>query len=311
MNIFEKLKNSRGFIPFFVLGDPTFEESLALIKIAIQAGADALELGLAFSDPIADGPIIQRASERALKHMNFERALDLIKKIREYSPIPMNLLTYANPLYRQGYESAVKKLKAAGMDGILVADIPMEEVAELQDILIQQDLKQTFLIAPNTPLERASDIHQQSTAFSYIINRLGITGMSSGVPDGTLELLKYLKHNLSATTISVGAAPPWAPVDGLPQENSLCTILKDGRPRGGRPYRDRATLENNYPQRNTPLVVGFGIHTPEQANALYSAGADAIIVGSKICQFIEELPDEKSRAQAIKNYITDFKKNTL
>ncbi len=256
MNPFQVLKNSRGLIPFFVLGDPDFDNSLEVICAAIDAGADALELGLAFSDPIADGPIIQRASARALASgMTFARALELIAKIRSYSKIPMNLLTYANPLYRHGFVQAFSALKAAGMDGILIADLAGQDDA-IAEALAASGLQQSFLVAPNTPDARALVLHQRSSAFTYLVNRLGTTGMSEGVPELTLEHLKKL------TAVNM----------------------------------------------NTPIAVGFGIHTAEQAHTLFDAGADAIIVGSKLCQIIEDNPDQAQRVAAIKNYIQTMKR---
>ncbi len=256
MNPFQVLKNSRGLIPFFVLGDPDFDSSFAVICAAIDAGADALELGLAFSDPIADGPIIQRASARALaSNMTFARALALIAKIRAYSKIPMNLLTYANPLYRQGFTEAFQALKAAGMDGILIADLANQDEA-ITTALVASGLKQSFLVAPNTEDVRALSLHQSSSAFTYLVNRLGTTGMSEGVPESTLLHLKKL------TALNL----------------------------------------------QTPIAVGFGIHTAEQASTLFDAGADAIIVGSKLCQIIEDHSDQALRIAAIKNYIQTMKR---
>jgi tryptophan synthase alpha chain len=267
-NPFYSLKNSKGFIPFFVLGDPSFEESLALIKAAIDAGADTLELGFPFSDPIADGPIIQRANERAVKHMNFKRVLELISAIRAYSNIPMNLLTYANPLYRHGYEKALIELKEAGLDGLLVADVPFDE-DEMEKFPLHPPLikggihsvrsmiRESFLIAPNTPLERAQKIHQNTTAFTYLVNQLGTTGLRDGVSAEIMVLLGHLTH----------VAP------------------------------------------ETPKVIGFGIHTPAQAKQLFSAGADAIIVGSKIVQFIETESNQADRLSAIQHYIKAFKRD--
>ena len=255
-NPFQVLKNSRGLIPFFVLGDPDFDSSFGVICAAIDAGADALELGLAFSDPIADGPIIQRASARALaSNMTFARALELIAKIRAYSKIPMNLLTYANPLYRHGFAQAFKTLKAAGMDGILIADLADQDDS-IAEALAAGDLKQSFLVAPNTKDVRALLLHQGSSAFTYLVNRLGTTGMSEGVPQLTLEHLQKL------TAINL----------------------------------------------KTPIAVGFGIHTADQARTLFDAGADAIIVGSKLCQIIEDHPDQLLRIAAIKNYIQTMKR---
>lgn len=256
MNPFALLKQSQGLIPFFVLGDPDIETSFAIIKTAIDAGANALELGLPFSDPVADGPVIQRATARALSAgMNFNRALILLARIRSVSNIPINILTYANPLYQQGYDISIPALKNAGADGILVADMAFEATVSFSQILEKYHLTQSFLIGPNTAFERACHIHARATAFTYLVNRLGTTGLSEGVPETTLSLLQRL-HQLNS---------------------------------------------------DVPIAVGFGIHTPEQAKTLFANGADAVIIGSKMCQLIEENTNLMHCCAAIRNYIVDFK----
>src|SRR3990167_6966263 len=146
MNPFNILNQSRGFIPFFVLGDPTPQGSFNFIKAAIDAGSNALELGLPFSDPIADGPIIQKASERALSHgAHFQDSLLLLEKIKDYSKMPITILTYCNPLYRRGYKEAFSNLKTAGADAVLIADVPLEETDEISPHIEKAGLKQSFL----------------------------------------------------------------------------------------------------------------------------------------------------------------------
>lgn len=256
MNPFNILNQSRGFIPFFVLGDPTPEASLNFIKAAIDAGSNALELGLPFSDPIADGPIIQKASKRALSHgAHFQDSLLLLEKIKTYANTPITILSYCNPLYRRGFKQAFSELKMAGVDAVLIADVPLEETDEISSHIEKAGLKQSFLIAPNTPDDRAKLIHARTTGFTYLLNRAGTTGMTEGIPAKTLAHLALLKQ----------------------------------------------------PNNTTPIGVGFGIHTPDQAKQLWDAGADAIIVGSKLCHLIETLPDEAICQQAIYDYIKQMK----
>ena len=259
MNRFSSLKGRRALIPFFMLGDPNLEASFALIKVAIDAGADALELGIPFSDPLADGPIIQRAAERALQHTKYKEVLQLLAKIRAYTDIPIGVLTYCNPLWHRGMAHAVAEISAAGVDAILIADLSWENAEEYKMIFAMHHLGQIFLLAPNTDAARANLIHQSSTGFTYVVNVMGTTGLREGVPPFTLARLKQLK-SLAA---------------------------------------------------EAPLVVGFGIQNAEQVRALWDAGADGVIIGSKFIQIIEKYLDEPMAAAVeIKALIKSCKAET-
>lgn len=199
MNRFFKLKGKRALMPFLMLGDPNFEDSLALIQTAIAAGVDALELGIPFSDPLADGPIIQASSERALQNgMSFKRALELIAKVRALTDIPIAILTYTNLIYRQGFENGLRDLHKAGVDALLLADLPLLEALKMQEDYAAHQMGQVFLIAQNTNLERAKGIHQGSSGFTYLVNAMGTTGLREGIPSQTLERLAILKQNSDA-----------------------------------------------------------------------------------------------------------------
>ena len=194
MNRFFKLKGKRTLMPFLMLGDPDFNQSLVIIESALEAGVDALELGIPFSDPLADGPIIQASAERALAAgMQFERCLELLSIIRSKTNIPIAILTYTNLVFHRGFDHAFHDLHAAGVDALLLADLSFDESQKIKPLYEKNQLGQIFLIAQNTDLERAQMIHQHSTGFTYLINSMGTTGMREGIPPETLTRLDILK----------------------------------------------------------------------------------------------------------------------
>ncbi len=195
MNRFFTLKGQKVLMPFLMLGDPSFEDSLKIIQSAIDAGVKALELGIPFSDPLADGPIIQASAERALSAgMNFQRCLTLFAKIRRMTDIPIAILTYTNLLYHRGFDKGLKELHQAGVDALLLADLSLDEALKLKPSYEKNQMGQVFLIAQNTDLPRAKMIHAQSSGFTYLINSMGTTGMKAGTPQETLDRLSLLKQ---------------------------------------------------------------------------------------------------------------------
>ena len=207
MNRFQKLfsdKNKKVFVPFFMLGDPSVEFSFLCIQAALESGAHALELGIPFSDPVADGPVIETASRKAVAAgVDFQQCLALIKRIREISDVPIGLLVYYNLLFRQTQTTLYERLKKAGVDGVLVVDLPMEESQSHERALAQQDIGCIQLIAPNTPLERAQVLLEKSTAFSYVISRYGATGVSNEIAGGSYDRIAQLRL-LSDAPLVVG-----------------------------------------------------------------------------------------------------------
>ncbi|WP_119343290.1 tryptophan synthase subunit alpha [Facilibium subflavum] len=196
MNRFEKLfaqKNKKIFVPFFTLGDPDFDQSFFLIKSAIDAGADALELGFAFSDPIADGPTNQRSMQRALKSgMSFDRSIALLQKIRQYNKtIPIGLLLYYNLLFSQG-ERAYEKLSQVGVDGVVCADLPFDEATAHLALLKKYDIGAVQMIAPNADDQRVKQLAQNSSAFNYVLSGFGTTGTKKEVAQETIDRVKHL-----------------------------------------------------------------------------------------------------------------------
>jgi len=183
-------------MPFFTLGDPSFDSSWELIKSAIDAGADCLELGIPFSDPIADGPVNQRSMVRALSAgMDFESCLDLIKKIRDYAPsCPIGLLLYYNVIYHRGLEQAVLDLSQAGVDAIVCGDLPIQEGENFDRCCERVGIAPVYILAPNTPDLRALEIMRRSNqAYTYVLSGLGVTGVKDRVAPETISRVQHLR----------------------------------------------------------------------------------------------------------------------
>lgn len=204
MNRFrELLSRKKSFIPYFLLGYPDLKTSVELIKLAIDEGCDALEIGLPFSDPVADGPTIQAAHMQALKaNLVFQDYIDALKIVRDYSDIPLGVMCYYNILFRQG-ESVYASLKAAGVDALLVVDLPLEESFHYAALCLQHDLGLIYLIAPNTPLARAQLLLEHSTAFAYVVSRHGTTGVTQTLAHDLKARIQALKK-ISDTPLVVG-----------------------------------------------------------------------------------------------------------
>jgi tryptophan synthase alpha chain len=240
-----------ALIPFFVIGDPDFETSLSVVKAAVDAGADVLELGIPFSDPIADGPTIQKADIRSLAAgMTVGKALDFIKQVTDYKPVPIGLLVYYNLVYQYGTEKFLEDFKAAGGSSVLVADLSIDDADEIAIPAKNAGLETVFMVTPVTPDERAKRIAEKTTGFIYTVSLLGVTGARKGLSDMVKPLVTRLKE------------------------------LTD-----------------------VPVCVGFGVSTPGHAKEIAEAGADGVIVGSKIVKMIEDNLGDKNKMQT---EIADF-----
>ncbi|MFZ9035013.1 MAG: tryptophan synthase subunit alpha [Francisellaceae bacterium] len=206
MNRFRQKFNEKKqlFVPFFTLGDPGFDRSFEIIKTAIDAGADALELGFAFSDPIADGPLNQRSMMRALHAgMNFDKAILLLKRIRQaYPDLPIGLLLYYNLIYRQG-EAAYQKLASADVDAVVCADLPLEEADKHLQFLEKYNVGSVQMVAPNSPDQRVGALFAHSSAYAYVLSGFGTTGVKETVSVETIHRIKHVKA-LGDTPIIVG-----------------------------------------------------------------------------------------------------------
>lgn len=171
-------QKKKALITFITAGDPAPELTVPLLHALVDSGADILELGVPFSDPMAEGPVIQRANERALKfNVGMRDVLDYVREFRKDNQhTPVVLMGYANPIERMGVERFVSEAKAAGVDGAIVVDYPPEEATELARMLKAQDMDLIFLLAPTSTEERIRQVGQISSGFSYYVSLRGVTG---------------------------------------------------------------------------------------------------------------------------------------
>jgi tryptophan synthase alpha chain len=203
---FDELKRQgkKGFIPFITAGDPDLPTTKELLIELSRAGATVIELGVPFSDPMADGPVIQRASERALKHgFGVEEILEVVSDVRKQTQTPIILFSYFNPLLQFGLKRLAKEARAAGVDGVLVTDLSPEEAAEFESELRAKDLDMIFLIAPTSTDERLLLVAQHARGFIYAVSRAGVTGVRTSVSVEAEKLVNRMRQ-FSALPIAVG-----------------------------------------------------------------------------------------------------------
>ncbi len=246
--VFSELKeqNRTALMPFFVVGDPDFDTSLDIVKAAIDAGADILELGIPFSDPIADGPTIQKADIRAMKSgMTVAKALEFVRKIKDHKDVPIGLLMYYNLVYQYGTEKFFGDFHQAGVNSVLIADLSIDDADEITGPAVSVGLDTVFMVTPITDPERMKLIASKTTGFIYTVSVLGVTGSRAELSDTVDGLVGKLK--------------------GL---------------------------------TDVPVCVGFGISTPEHAATIARAGADGVIIGSKIVGLIESNLGDKEKTLA-------------
>lgn len=181
-------------VTYVTAGDPDSAASEAILRAAARAGADVLEVGVPFSDPIADGPVIQRASERALANgTTLGTALDIVARVRRDTQVPIVLFTYVNPVLRMGVETFVDRAAAAGVDGALLLDLPIEESAAMRTALDRRGLDQIFLVSPTTTDERLREAARLGRGFLYAISRLGVTGARHALSDAAAPLVARVR----------------------------------------------------------------------------------------------------------------------
>src|SRR5579863_136582 len=191
-----RFKHQPGLVAYITCGDPTLDTSRDVALAAIRAGADVIELGVPFSDPVADGPVIQRASERALKHgTSLAQVLTLAAEIRQQAQSTgLIVFSYLNPILRMGMEKFCKVARAAGVDGALVTDLPVEEAGEYLKAMRGRDLAPVFLAAPTSPDERLKRIAEASRGFVYAVSRTGVTGQRQSLAEDARKLVKRLRR---------------------------------------------------------------------------------------------------------------------
>lgn len=240
---FEKIKTQgkKALIPFITAGDPGKGYTVPLMHALVEAGADIIELGVPFSDPMADGPVIQRASERALANkVGLKDVLSMVTEFRKTNTsTPVVLMGYANPVERMGYENFAKAAKTAGVDGALTVDIPPEESHGVADVFKAHELDPIFLLSPTTPESRVEQVAKAAGGFVYYVSLKGVTGAANLDTDEVARKIAMIR--------------------------SHCTL---------------------------PVGVGFGIRDAQTAEAIARI-ADAVVVGSRIVNEIENAPENE------------------
>jgi tryptophan synthase alpha chain len=193
---FEALRaeGKKGLVVYIMAGDPDLETTRKLILELERAGADVIELGVPFTDPLADGPSIQLANERALASgTTLEDILNLVRGLREETQIPILLMTYYNPIFRAGQERVAREAVAAGVDGMLITDLPPEEGAEWKSIAEAAGLDTIFLLAPTSTGERIRIASKIASGFVYCVSRTGVTGVQADLPPDLHGLLDRIR----------------------------------------------------------------------------------------------------------------------
>ena len=233
-------QHKKALIPFITAGDPEPALTVPLMHALVAGGADIIELGVPFSDPMADGPTIQRASERALAHkVGLRDVLGMVKEFRQTNAAtPVVLMGYANPIEHMGYEAFAKAASAAGVDGVLTVDIPPEESLGVADVFAAHGLDPIYLLSPTTPEARMDAVAKLARGFVYYVSLKGVTGAAHLNLDEVAQKIPLLKKH--------------------------CGL---------------------------PVGVGFGIRDADTARAIASL-ADAVVVGSRVIQEIENSPRE-------------------
>ena len=197
-------QGKKGFIPFITAGDPDLAFTEELLVVLANSGATLIELGVPFSDPMADGPVIQRASERALKHgFGLNEILETVARSRKQIDTPIILFSYYNPLFQFGLKRVATSAKDAGLDGVLVTDLTPEESGEFEAELRANGLDMIFLVAPTSTDERLKLVAQRASGFIYAVSRAGVTGAQSTVSAEAEKLVRRMRQ-FSELPIAVG-----------------------------------------------------------------------------------------------------------
>lgn len=203
---FEQLNRAgkKGFIPFITAGDPDLQMTAALVMELSRAGATVIELGVPFSDPMADGPVIQRASERALQHgFGLEEILEMTMQLRKVIDTPIVLFSYFNPLLQFGIERLAPAAKRSGIDGVLVTDLIPEEADGFAALVRAEELDMIFLVAPTSTDVRLQMVAERASGFIYAVSRAGVTGARESISSEAEKLVRRVRK-FSSLPVAVG-----------------------------------------------------------------------------------------------------------
>jgi len=230
-----KTEGRAAFVPFLTAGDPSLDRTVEVAVGLETSGADVLELGVPFSDPVADGPVIQRSSERALgRGVTLASVLGAVRRIRERSELPLLLFSYYNPLLRHGLDRLAGEAADAGVDGVLVTDLPPEEGEEWISGARAAGIDTVFLAAPTSPPERLRRVAEASRGFVYAVSRTGVTGERQALSDEARPLVERL-HELTEVPVALGfglstpeqVAEAAQVADGVVVGSALVRFLED------------------------------------------------------------------------------------
>jgi len=215
-------RNEGAFIPYVTGGDPKPMYTSRIVEALIKGGADIVELGIPFSDPIADGPTIQAATVRALQNGTTPKTvLETVKKIKAKFETPIVILTYYNPIFRMGLETFFSKAENCGVDGLIVPDLPIEEAHDYKRIAVAHGIDTIFLVAPSTPINRLHEIIDYTSGFLYLVSVFGVTGERQQIQKLTLQTIrKFLPYTKGRIPIVVGF--------GISKPEHIQTMIENG-----------------------------------------------------------------------------------
>ena len=209
---FKELQNNKkkAFMPYICAGDPTLDLSRKLLLTLEKAGADLIEFGIPFSDPVADGPTIQKASERSLDHgTSLDQILNLVSDLRSETDIPITLMGYYNPIFQMGVEGFCQRAMEVGADGVIIVDLPPEEAEALLEAVSDCDLATIFLVAPTSTSNRIVRIAELSKGFIYCVSVTGVTGVRNVISDEVRSMVTEIrKHTGKPICVGFGVSTP-------------------------------------------------------------------------------------------------------
>jgi len=237
--VFRKLKQTgrKALIPYLMAGDPSLDTTGRLVAELQGAGADIIELGVPFSDPLADGPTIQKAHERALqKGVTLKKVIALVREIRQTSQVPLILMTYFNPVFKFGIDAFVKEAVSAGIDGVIIPDLIPDEAHDFITVARKHKLDTIFLLAPTSTLERIKRIVKASTGFIYYVSITGITGAKLSIGDPMKDTLELIKNNTNKpVAVGFGISTPEEAAeiskiaDGVIVGSAIVKLIAEGK----------------------------------------------------------------------------------
>ena len=252
-----RTQNRAAFIAYLCAGDPDFDTSLAACRALLENGVDILELGVPFSDPLADGLTNQLAAQRALESgMTAARVFELVRRLREFSDAPVVFYTYYNLVFSNGVDAYIRAAKAAGVDGILTLDLPPEEAGEVASACRAHGVDTVFIIAPTTPDARIAKITAAATGFIYYVSREGVTGVRDEVAGNIPEAMARIRsHTRLPVAVGFGigsrsqVAQVAADADGVVVGSALVNCIRDN-------LGDRAKIAPVLAAKAADLVAG-------------------------------------------------------